>query len=129
MLLLRLAPRFSLAAALFDAFYGYVTFDDFPTPSDADIGRVGRRPYSLATSAASIAACCSSNAGIVRRLYVSGVNPEAGIWPENFAAQFSAHNPQIYIKYLGTAVLAGLPAVAARVGMAGVFARRCPGKL
>jgi len=95
MLVLRLAPQLLVAGALFGAMRGFASFDDFSSPSLAELPRVaagivftgdfGRVDHGLRLL----------DAGLVRRLYVSGVNAEAGIRPENFVAQFSARNPGI----------------------------------
>ena len=94
-MLLRLAPRFLIAAALFGAFFSYTPFDNSPAPSDADMGRAAAAVVFTDDFGRVDRGLLLVDAGIVRRLYVSGVNPEAGILPENFVAQFSARNPQI----------------------------------
>lgn len=95
MLVLRLAPQFLVAGALLLLLRGFASFDDFPAPRAEELPRMaagivftgdfGRVDHGLRLL----------DAGLLRRLYISGVNPEAGIRPENFVAQFSSRNPGI----------------------------------
>lgn len=92
---LRLASR--LVAGLFSSslVVGYGVFDDFPTPSDADIRRAAAAVVFTGDFGRVDHGLRLLDDGLVKRLYVSGLNPGAGIWPRSFAKQFSKRNPQI----------------------------------
>jgi uncharacterized SAM-binding protein YcdF (DUF218 family) len=84
-----------LCLALVGAAVGYVSFDSFSIPSMDRIRQVSAAVVFTGQFQRVDVGLRLADAGAVPRLYISGVNGNAGLDPNNFAAQFSIRNPDI----------------------------------
>jgi len=93
--LARIARRGFLALALISFALGFLAFDSFTVPLEAEVRRapagiVFTGAYERVDAGLQLLA-----ARAIPRLYVSGVNAGAGILPARFVTQFSLRNPNI----------------------------------
>ena len=91
----RVVGRCILGLVLFSAAVDYFTFDSFSIPSQVQIRQVSAAVVFTGRYVRVDAGLQLVNAGVVPRLYISGVNGRAGIRPASFVKQFSARNPDI----------------------------------
>jgi uncharacterized SAM-binding protein YcdF (DUF218 family) len=84
-----------LGLALFGAAVGYVSFDSFSIPSLERIRQVSAAVVFTGQFDRVDVGLRLADAGAVPRLYISGVNGNAGIDPDHFVEQFSIRNPDI----------------------------------
>jgi uncharacterized SAM-binding protein YcdF (DUF218 family) len=87
--------RVFLASALIGAALGFLVFDSFVIPSELEIRRASAGVIFTGAFERVDAGLQLLNAGVIPRLYISGVNAGAGIVPQNFVNQFSLRNPNI----------------------------------
>jgi len=92
---MRVAGRVFLGVALISVALGFLTFDSFDVPSEADVRRTSVGIVFTGAFERVDAGLQLLNAGAIPRLYVSGVNAGAGILPARFVGQFSARNQNI----------------------------------
>ncbi len=85
----------ALGAALFGLSLGFAFFDSFGVPPDGEVRRVTVAVVFTGTFERVDAGLQLLHAGVVPRLYISGVNANAGILPDGFVSQFSQRNPNI----------------------------------
>jgi uncharacterized SAM-binding protein YcdF (DUF218 family) len=81
--------------ALVGAMVGYVSFDSFSVPSLDRIRQVSAGVVFTGQFQRVDVGLRLADAGAVPRLYISGVNGNAGIDPAQFVEQFSIRNPEI----------------------------------
>jgi hypothetical protein len=93
--LLRVAGRIFLGLALAGVAVDYVAFDSFSAPTPAQLGEVSAAAVFTGQFERVDAGLHLVDAKAVPRVYISGVNGGAGIYPANFVNQFSARNPNI----------------------------------
>jgi uncharacterized SAM-binding protein YcdF (DUF218 family) len=91
----RVAGSGFLCLALVGAAVGYVSFDSFSIPSLDRIRHVSAAVVFTGQFERVDAGLRLADAGAVPRLYISGVNGNAGIDPDHFVVQFSLRNPDI----------------------------------
>ena len=84
-----------LCLALVGAVVGYVSFDSFSIPSLDRIRQVSAAVVFTGQFERVDAGLRLADAGTVPRLYISGVNGNAGLDPAHFIEQFSIRNPDI----------------------------------
>jgi uncharacterized SAM-binding protein YcdF (DUF218 family) len=99
-MLARIAGRLGLAALLFGVLSGYFLFDSFHEPS---IGAIAGAEASVVFTGAHEridAGLQLVAAKATPRLFISGANSEAGIFPGRFVPDFSARNPNIDLNRL-----------------------------
>jgi uncharacterized SAM-binding protein YcdF (DUF218 family) len=84
-----------LGLALVGAVVGYGSFDSFSVPSLDRIRQVSAGVVFTGQFQRVDVGLRLANAGAVPRLYISGVNGNAGIDPDHFVEQFSVRNPDI----------------------------------
>jgi len=84
-----------LGLALVGAVVGYVSFDSFSVPSLDRIRQVSAGVVFTGQFQRVDVGLRLAGAGAVPRLYISGVNGNAGIDPAHFVEQFSIRNPDI----------------------------------
>ena len=84
-----------LGLALVGAVVGYVSFDSFSVPSLERIRQVSAAVAFTGQFDRVDVGLRLADAGTVPRLYISGVNGNAGIDPDHFVEQFSIRNPDI----------------------------------
>ena len=84
-----------LGLALVGAVVGYVSFDSFSVPSLDRIRQVSAAVVFTGQFERVDVGLRLADAGDVPRLYISGVNGNAGIDPAHFVEQFSIRNPDI----------------------------------
>jgi uncharacterized SAM-binding protein YcdF (DUF218 family) len=92
---MRVAGRVFLGMALISVALGFLAFDSFDVPSEAEVRRTSVGIVFTGAFERVDAGLRLLNAGAIPRLYVSGVNAGAGILPARFVSQFSLHNPNI----------------------------------
>ena len=93
--LMRVAGRGFLGVALISVALGFLAFDSFDVPSEADVRRTSVGIVFTGAFERVDAGLQLLYAGAIARLYVSGVNAGAGILPARFVSQFSARNQNI----------------------------------
>jgi uncharacterized SAM-binding protein YcdF (DUF218 family) len=93
--LTRVARRAVLGLALISIALGFLTFDSFPIPLEAEVRRVSAGIVFTGAFERVDAGLRLLDASAISRLYVSGVNAGAGIPPARFVGQFSLRNPNI----------------------------------
>ena len=93
--LMRVAGRVFLGMALISVALGFLAFDSFDVPSEAEVRRTSVGIVFTGAFERVDAGLRLLNAGAIPRLYVSGVNAGAGILPARFVSQFSARNQNI----------------------------------
>jgi uncharacterized SAM-binding protein YcdF (DUF218 family) len=93
--LIGVAGRVFLGSALIGAALGFLVFDSFVIPSELEIRRASAGVIFTGAFERVDAGLQLLNAGIIPRLYISGVNAGAGIIPPDFVNQFSLRNPNI----------------------------------
>ena len=91
----RVAARIFLGAALVGVALDFFAFDSLSVPSDAEVRRAAAAVVFTGAFERVDAGLRLLEAGAVPRLYVSGVNANAGIPPARFVSQFSLRNPSI----------------------------------
>ena len=84
-----------LCLALVGAVVGYVSFDSFSIPSLDRIRQVSAAVVFTGQFERVDVGLRLADAGAVPRLYISGVNGNAGLDPAHFVEQFSIRNPDI----------------------------------
>jgi uncharacterized SAM-binding protein YcdF (DUF218 family) len=84
-----------LCLAVVGAVVGYVSFDSFSIPSLDRIRQVSAAVVFTGQFERVDVGLRLADAGTVPRLYISGVNGNAGLDPANFVEQFSIRNPDI----------------------------------
>ena len=84
-----------LCLALVGAVVGYVSFDSFSVPSLDRIRQVSAAVVFTGQFERVDAGLRLADTGAVPRLYISGVNGNAGMNPAHFIEQFSIRNPDI----------------------------------
>ena len=84
-----------LCLALVGAVVGYVSFNSFSVPSLDRIRQVSAAVVFTGQFQRVDVGLRLADAGAVPRLYISGVNGNAGIDPAHFVEQFSIRNPDI----------------------------------
>jgi uncharacterized SAM-binding protein YcdF (DUF218 family) len=94
-LLWRVAGRGFLGLALVSGVVGYVSFDSFSVPSLDRIRQVSAAVVFTGQFERVDVGLRLADAGAVPRLYISGVNENAGIDPAHWIEQFSIRNPDI----------------------------------
>lgn len=94
-MLARVAGPGVFCLVLIGAAVDYSRFDAFSIPSEVQIRTVSAAVVFTGQFGRVDAGLRLVNAGAVPRLYISGVNRRAGIYPANFVKQFSARNPDI----------------------------------
>ena len=94
-LLWRVAGRGFLGLALVSLAVGYVSFELFSVPSLDRIRQVSAAVVFTGQFERVDAGLRLVDAGAVPRLYISGVNGDAGIDPAHWIEQFSPRNPDI----------------------------------
>jgi uncharacterized SAM-binding protein YcdF (DUF218 family) len=91
----RVAVRGFLGLALVSGVVEYVSFDSFSVPSLDRIRQVSAAMVFTGQFERVDAGLRLADAGAVPRLYISGVNGNAGMNPAHFIEQFSISNPDI----------------------------------
>ena len=91
----RVAGRVFLGLALVSGAVEYVCFDSFVVPSLDRIRRVSAAVVFTGQFERVDVGLRLADAGAVPRLYISGVNGNAGMDPAHFVEQFSIRNPAI----------------------------------
>jgi uncharacterized SAM-binding protein YcdF (DUF218 family) len=91
----RTAGRGFLGLALVSGAVEYVSFDSFSVPSLDRIRRVSAAVVFTGQFERIDVGLHLADAGAVPRLYISGVNGNAGLNPTHFVEQFSTRNPDI----------------------------------
>jgi uncharacterized SAM-binding protein YcdF (DUF218 family) len=91
----RVAVRGFLGLALVSGVVEYVSFDSFSVPSLDRIRQVSAAVIFTGQFERVDAGLRLADAGAVPRLYISGVNGNAGMNPAHFIEQFSIRNPDI----------------------------------
>jgi hypothetical protein len=81
--------------ALIGVAVGYVSFDSFSTPSLERIRQVSAAVVFTGQFDRVDEGLRLADAGAVPRLYISGVNGNAGLDPAHFVEQFAIRNPDI----------------------------------
>jgi uncharacterized SAM-binding protein YcdF (DUF218 family) len=94
-LLWRVVGRAFLGLALVSGVVGYVSFDSFSVPSLDRIRQVSAAVVFTGQFERVDVGLRLASAGAVPRLYISGVNENAGIDPAHWVEQFSIRNPDI----------------------------------
>jgi uncharacterized SAM-binding protein YcdF (DUF218 family) len=84
-----------LCLAVVGAVVGYLSFDSFSIPSLDRIRQVSAAVVFTGQFERVDVGLRLADAGTVPRLYISGVNGNAGLDPANFVEQFSIRNPDI----------------------------------
>jgi uncharacterized SAM-binding protein YcdF (DUF218 family) len=92
---MRVAGRVFLGMALISVALGFLAFDSFDVPSEAEVRRTSVGIVFTGAFERVDGGLRLLNAGAIPRLYVSGVNAGAGILPARFVSQFSLRNPNI----------------------------------
>jgi uncharacterized SAM-binding protein YcdF (DUF218 family) len=92
---MRVAGWMFLGVALISVALGFLAFDSFDVPSEAEARRTSVGIVFTGAFERVDAGLQLLNAGAIPRLYVSGVNAGAGILPARFVSQFSLRNPNI----------------------------------
>jgi uncharacterized SAM-binding protein YcdF (DUF218 family) len=87
--------RIMLAAALLGMVVDFASFDAFVAPTEQEARRAAAAVVFTGAFERVDVGLELLRAGVVSRLYISGVNANAGILPEGFIAQFQARNPSI----------------------------------
>ena len=95
MALTPLVGRILLGLALVALTLGFAAFDSFSIPSEAEVRRASAAVVFTGAFERVDAGLQLVNAGAVPRLYVSGLNANAGILPARFVSHFSERNPNI----------------------------------
>jgi uncharacterized SAM-binding protein YcdF (DUF218 family) len=91
----RVAGRALLGLALISVALGFVAFDSFTVPLKTEVRRASAGIVFTGALERVDAGLQLLDAGAIPRLYVSGVNAGAGIFPARFVSQFSLRNPNI----------------------------------
>ena len=91
----RFAARILLGLALVGVTLDFFAFDSFSVLSDAEVRRASAAVVFTGAFERVDAGLQLLDAGVIPRLYVSGVNANAGIPPARFVSQFSVRNPSI----------------------------------
>jgi uncharacterized SAM-binding protein YcdF (DUF218 family) len=91
----RAAGSVFLGLALIGVAVGYVSFDSFSIPSLERIRQVSAAVVFTGQFDRVDVGLRLADAGAVPRLYISGVNGNAGLDPAHFVEQFSIRNPDI----------------------------------
>jgi uncharacterized SAM-binding protein YcdF (DUF218 family) len=91
----RVAARVFLGLALVSAAVEYLSFDSFSVPSLDRIRQVSAAVVFTGQFERVDVGLRLADAGAVSRLYISGVNGNAGMDPAHFVEQFSTRNPDI----------------------------------
>lgn len=94
-MLWRVAGRGFLGLALVSCVVEYVSFDSFSVPSLDRIRQVSAAVVFTGQFERVDEGLRLTDAGAVPRLYISGVNENAGMDPAHFVEQFSLRNPHI----------------------------------
>ena len=94
-MLWRAAGSGFLGLALIGVAVGYVSFDSFSIPSLERIRQVSAAVVFTGQFDRVDVGLRLADAGAVPRLYISGVNGNAGLDPAHFVEQFSIRNPDI----------------------------------
>jgi uncharacterized SAM-binding protein YcdF (DUF218 family) len=92
---LRLGWRLLLASVGLALVLGFFVFDDFAPPAESEIRRAAAAVVLTGAYERVDAGLQLLHAGKVPRLYVSGVNGNAGITPKGFVPLFGPRNPAI----------------------------------
>jgi uncharacterized SAM-binding protein YcdF (DUF218 family) len=95
MALTRVVGRLLLGLALVAVALGFAAFDSFSIPSEAEVRRASAAVVFTGAFERVDAGLQLVHSGVVPRLYVSGLNANAGILPARFVSQFSVRNPNI----------------------------------
>ena len=95
MALTPLVGRILLGLALVAVALGFAAFDSFSIPSEAEVRRASAAVVFTGAFERVDAGLQLVNAGAVPRLYVSGLNANAGLLPARFVSHFSERNPNI----------------------------------
>lgn len=93
--LMGVAGRGFLGLALISVALGFLAFDSFAVPFEAEVRRASAGIVFTGAFERVDAGLRILDAGAIPRLYVSGVNAGAGILPARFVSQFSLRNPNI----------------------------------
>jgi uncharacterized SAM-binding protein YcdF (DUF218 family) len=93
--LARIARRGFFALALISFALGFLAFDSFTVPLEAEVRRASTGIVFTGAFERVDAGLQLLAASAIPRLYVSGVNAGAGILPTRFVTQFSRRNPNI----------------------------------
>ncbi len=91
----RIAGRVAFAAVLFGVISGYFLFDSFSEPSAKSIRSAAATVVFTGAYERVDAGLQLVAAGATRRLFISGANGGAGIFPGRFVPLFSERNPNI----------------------------------
>jgi uncharacterized SAM-binding protein YcdF (DUF218 family) len=91
----RIAGRVCLAAALLSLPYGFLAFDSFSAPPAQSIESVAAAVVFTGAHERIDAGLQLAAAGAAPRLFISGANSRAGIFPGRFAPLFAERNPNI----------------------------------
>ena len=89
------AGRVFRALALGSVALGFLAFDSFAVPTEAEVRRASAGIVFTGAFERVDAGLQLLDKGAIPRLYVSGVNAGAGILPARFVSQFSSRNPNI----------------------------------
>lgn len=87
--------RIALGVALFVMVLDFASFDAFRAPPEQEARRAAAAVVFTGAFERVDAGLQLLRAGVVPRLYISGVNADAGILPEGFVAQFQGRNLDI----------------------------------
>lgn len=90
-----IAGRALLGLTVIGLGLGFMTFDSFIVPSQAEVRQTAAAIVFTGAFSRIDAGLILLSMGNIRRLYVSGFNAEAGLLPGRFVDQFSQRNPSI----------------------------------
>ena len=93
--LMHVAGRVLLALMFISVALGFLAFDSFAVPSEAEVRRATAGIVFTGAFERVDAGLQLLDAGAIPLLYISGVNAGAGILPARFVSQFSYRNPNI----------------------------------
>jgi uncharacterized SAM-binding protein YcdF (DUF218 family) len=89
------AGRVFLGSVLISVALSFLAFDSFVVPSEAEIRSTSAGVIFTGAFERVDAGLQLLDGGAIPRLYISGVNGSAGIFPPRFVNQFSLRNPNI----------------------------------
>lgn len=84
-----------IAACVLALTIWFASFDDYRPPTIGEIRNVPAAVVFTGQFERIDIALQMLDQGTIRRLFISGLNPGAGLFPTSFVAQFSARNPNI----------------------------------
>lgn len=92
---LRVGLRALIAACVVSLSIWFASFDDYRAPGADKVRSVSAAVVFTGQFERIDVALQMLDQGTIQRLFISGLNPGAGLFPASFVAQFAARNPNI----------------------------------